>query len=47
MFFDVFRALLLDISNEKYEPSENLILNLSSYFDYAGMNEPFNKVYCT
>lgn len=43
----VFRALLLDISNDKYNPSEKLLLNLSSYFDYAGMNEPFNKVYCT
>lgn len=28
-------------------PSEELLFTLSHYFDYAGMNNPFSKVYLT
>ncbi|CAH0547854.1 unnamed protein product [Brassicogethes aeneus] len=41
------KALLLDIKNEHYEPKEELLFALSSYFDYAGLNNPFRKVYVT
>ncbi|KAG5888366.1 hypothetical protein JTB14_033503 [Gonioctena quinquepunctata] len=41
------KSLLMDIKNEKYHPSENLLLSLSSYFDYAGLNQPLNKIYVT
>ncbi|KAJ8965671.1 hypothetical protein NQ314_003953 [Rhamnusium bicolor] len=41
------KALLMDIKSGKYNPSESFMFSLSSYFDYAGLNEPFNKVYIT
>lgn len=46
-WFIIFRALLLDIKNERFEPTSDLLYTLSSYFDYAGLNNPFKKVYVT
>nr|XP_023013029.1 WASH complex subunit 5 [Leptinotarsa decemlineata] len=43
----VNKSLLMDIKTEKYHPSEALLLSLSSYFDYAGLNQPLNKIYVT
>lgn len=37
----------MDIRNEKYNPSEALMSSLSKYFDYVGLNEPYNQVYIT
>lgn len=43
-----FRALLSDIKyNKDWNPDEKLLQNLSFYFDYAGINNPFNKIYIT
>ncbi|XP_019864763.1 WASH complex subunit 5 isoform X2 [Aethina tumida] len=41
------KAILLDIKNERFEPTSDLLYTLSSYFDYAGLNNPFKKVYVT
>ncbi|CAH1180444.1 unnamed protein product [Phaedon cochleariae] len=41
------KSLLIDIKNERYHPSENFLQTLSSYFDYAGLNQPLNKIYIT
>lgn len=41
------KALILDFTNDNCtsRPSEELMEKLSQYFDYAGMNNPFNKIY--
>lgn len=39
------RSLLLDLNQDKPMPSENVIKKLSEYLDYAGLNDPLNKVY--
>ncbi|XP_050504849.1 WASH complex subunit 5 isoform X1 [Diabrotica virgifera virgifera] len=41
------KALLMDIQNDRHHPSENLLESLSTYFDYAGLYQPFNKIYTT
>ncbi|KAL3276150.1 hypothetical protein HHI36_020869 [Cryptolaemus montrouzieri] len=42
------KALLHDIKkNGNWTPDEDLLYNLSHYFDYAGINDPFNKIYVT
>ncbi|XP_044765893.1 WASH complex subunit 5 [Coccinella septempunctata] len=42
------KALLWDIKYSKdWTPDEKLLQNLSHYFDYAGINNPFNKIYVT
>ncbi|XP_057658318.1 WASH complex subunit 5 [Diorhabda carinulata] len=41
------KALLIDMETDKYQPSENLLKSFSIYFDYAGLNQPFNKIYTT
>lgn len=43
-----FRALVNHIKNEDLpELSENFLSKLSQFFDYAGMNNPLNKIYVT
>ncbi|CAG9860794.1 unnamed protein product [Phyllotreta striolata] len=41
------KSILMDLRNDKYNPSENLLYTLSNYFDYAGLNQTFNKIYTT
>ncbi|EEZ99542.1 WASH complex subunit strumpellin homolog-like Protein [Tribolium castaneum] len=41
------KALLLDIVNGECAPSEDIMSKLSHYFDYSGLNNPFNKIYIT
>ena len=38
---------MLDVTSGDYSPSEDLMANLSHYFDYSGLNNPFNKIYIT
>lgn len=48
LFYNFFvSALLLDIVNGTYNPSEDIMSTLSHYFDYSGLNNPFNKIYIT
>lgn len=37
----------MDIKNETHIPSEEFLQIVSGYFDYAGINQPFKKVYIT
>ncbi|XP_066254336.1 WASH complex subunit 5 isoform X1 [Euwallacea similis] len=39
------KSLLLDLKQNNPMPSETAMKQLSAYFDYAGLNEPFSKVY--
>lgn len=32
---------------KKVQPSEEFLFQLSRFFDYAGMNNPFNRIYIT
>ncbi|XP_060520959.1 WASH complex subunit 5 [Cylas formicarius] len=41
------KSLLHDMTTDKSSPGENFLHKLSELFDYAGLNEPFNKVYVT
>ncbi|XP_017775271.1 PREDICTED: WASH complex subunit strumpellin isoform X2 [Nicrophorus vespilloides] len=42
------KALLIEMSNpNESKISEELLLKLSQYFDYSGLNNPFYKVYVT
>ncbi|CAH1995491.1 unnamed protein product [Acanthoscelides obtectus] len=39
------KALLMDMRNKNYEPSEELLSVLSGFFDYTGLNNHPDKVY--
>ncbi|ERL87541.1 hypothetical protein D910_04932 [Dendroctonus ponderosae] len=39
------KSLLLDLKQNQPLPPEDVMKKLSEYFDYAGLNEPFSKVY--
>ncbi|XP_050294817.1 WASH complex subunit 5 isoform X2 [Anthonomus grandis grandis] len=41
------KSLLLDLKKGNTQLSEEFMVKLSEYFNYAGLNEPFNKVYVT
>lgn len=44
-----FRALIAAVhsDNETQLPSEELLFTLSHYFDYSGLNNPYNRIYIT
>ncbi|CAG9761136.1 unnamed protein product [Ceutorhynchus assimilis] len=41
------KSLLLDLKQDNPLPSEEFVHKLSEYFNYAGQNEPFSKIYVT
>lgn len=47
LFFSYCRALVAALRSDTPLPSEDLLFSLSHYFDYSGLNNPYNRIYIT